>query len=56
MDVPSIIRVFVHAGTVVRTSVRSLWLDAKKRATDISEGVEKIKQGREQVERGVRGK
>lgn len=55
MDVTAIIRGFLDAGTVVRASVRSLWTDAQQRAADIAEGAEKMKEGKEQVERGVRG-
>ena len=55
IDLSTIIRGFVDAGTVVTASVRELWSDAQKRAADITEGAEKIKEGKEQVEKGVRG-
>lgn len=55
IDLSTIIRGFRDAGTVVSASVRSLWSDAQKRAADISEGAQKIKEGKEQMEKGVRG-
>ncbi|OGJ64418.1 hypothetical protein A3C37_01500 [Candidatus Peribacteria bacterium RIFCSPHIGHO2_02_FULL_53_20] len=55
VNIQAILRGFADAGTVVSASVRTLWSDAQKRAANIAEGTEKIKEGKEQVERGVRG-
>ncbi|MEK7122623.1 MAG: hypothetical protein AAB855_02080 [Patescibacteria group bacterium] len=55
IDVRSILRGFADAGSMVTASVRSLWSDAQKRADDIAQGAEKIKEGKELMERGVRG-
>jgi uncharacterized protein YoxC len=55
IDFPKIIRSFVDARTIVSASVQNLWSDAQKRAANIAEGTEKIKEGKEQVERGITG-
>lgn len=55
IDVSAIIKGFVDAGTMVRASVQALWSDAQERAADIAEGTEKIREGKEQVEKGIAG-
>lgn len=55
IDVTAIIRGFTDAGTIVSASVRSIWGDVEKRTTDIAEGAQKIREGKEQMEKGIRG-
>ena len=55
IDLRSILQGFADARIVVTASIRSLWSDAQKRADDIAQGAEKIKEGKELMERGVRG-
>ena len=55
IDLRSILQGFADARVVVTASIRSLWSDAQKRAGDIAQGAEKIKEGKELMERGVLG-
>ncbi len=56
MIVPSgLVQKVSDAATLIKNSFHTLVEDAKDRSENITEGAQKIREGKEQIEKGVRG-
>ena len=53
--VPSLMQKISDAGTLIKHSFYTLVEDAKDRTENITEGAQKIREGQEQIKKGVKG-